>query len=32
LAFWIRGGGVPIAWSPTHVDQATKTMVKLVPK
>ncbi|MBN2316002.1 MAG: penicillin acylase family protein [Sedimentisphaerales bacterium] len=32
LPFWIRGEGIPIAWSPTLVDQATRNALKLTPK
>ncbi len=31
LPFWKRGEGVPIAWSPTEVDKATRSTLHLVP-
>ena len=32
LPLWQRGEGVPIAWSPTKVDQASRTVLRLVPR
>lgn len=32
LSLWQRGEGVPIAWSPTKVDQASRTVLRLVPR
>jgi penicillin amidase len=31
LSLWQRGEGVPIAWSPTKVEQATRSILRLVP-
>jgi penicillin amidase len=31
LPLWQRGAGVPIAWSPTKVEEATRTVLRLVP-
>lgn len=32
LPFWQRGEGVPIAWSPTTVDQVARFALRLVPR
>ena len=32
LPLWKRGGGVPIAWSPGEVEQATRATLRLVPE
>jgi penicillin amidase len=31
LALWQRGQAVPIAWSPTQVEQAARSVLRLVP-
>lgn len=32
LPFWQHGEGVPIAWSPTKMDQAIQSVLRLVPR
>jgi penicillin amidase len=32
LDLWMHGEGIPIAWSPVQVDQATQSILRLMPK